>query len=704
MKAKINRIFVSTIIGLGLFLLIFNFFTVKERVVAATAVSPATEPIVNQEEPTAEDQALPQPPRSLEEAYQRVLAVGAYKFSAQSEQTLVPRPIPTMIGQSEQRVDMQVEGEVTLPDYSMMSVSLDGLGLDPTPVTMIMENGESYVLQQGEKILTENMAGLASPNGDYLSYLAAAENVQPCEADSAPFDTAVSCYTYKINGPAFAEHVRTQMQAQLEKTPGASSLGLQAGASPVLQRMSGAGKVWLDAHGLPLRQKIDMTMPEMDTYYDADIIMVIDYQFDPATVATTQFATPSLPSPKVILEAVKSVAPNFAVFFVFLALVTMLLVLYRRRWVYSFVAISIVAIMLLTPILQIISTSLYFAHQAYAAEAVNPFVDELAANAETAAPSAAASEVVSAAPMATYQPDTYCGKGSNGDRDGDGLADDAEYCLGTNPNEADTDFDGINDGKEVAGFTFNEKIWYSDPLNPDSNMDGRNDDAEWSTTEGGTAVSWDLDNDDIPNLWDDDDDGDGVTDRYDLSPGSITNYFLSPDYGTQSISDTFNFNISGSYDGYIYVDMQVQPENLDHLRYGFSPLDWGFDHLGLIKDLNESQDDIRLIPLLSVETNAVPGDALSKEYNVITMKEVDENGYREMLMPLTSVGSGGNSEALPCTWLMGQRRWPRSVRRAFIGKMRTLYGWFRPKLTAKTVMVLPAKTSQFTCIKKTRCG
>ncbi|MEZ4595230.1 MAG: hypothetical protein R3D55_29400, partial [Chloroflexota bacterium] len=222
MKTKINRILVSTIIGLGLFLLTFNFLSVKERVVAATAVSATSESMPNPAAPLEEELALPQPPRSLEEAYQRVLAVGAYKFSAQSEQTLVPRPIPSMIGQSEQRVDMQVAGEVTLPDYSMMSVSLDGFGLDPTPVTMIMENGESYILQQGEKILTENMAGLASPNGDYLSYMAAATNVQPCEADSAPFETAVSCYTYNIDGPAFAEHVRLQMQANLEKTPGAS--------------------------------------------------------------------------------------------------------------------------------------------------------------------------------------------------------------------------------------------------------------------------------------------------------------------------------------------------------------------------------------------------------------------------------------------------------------------------------------------------
>ncbi len=198
----------------------------------------------------------------------------------------------------------------------------------------------------------------------------------------------VSCYTYDIDGPAFAEHVRLQMQAQLEKTPGASALGLSAGASPVLQRLSGTGKVWLDANGLPLRQKIDMVMPEIDTYYDADIIMVIDYQFDPEVVAATSFATSILPTPEVILEAAKTTLPNVALFFSFVAVVVMLFLLYRRRWMYSFVAISIVTIMLLTPILQIINTSLYFAHEAHAAESVKPLVNTLAAetSAETATP------------------------------------------------------------------------------------------------------------------------------------------------------------------------------------------------------------------------------------------------------------------------------------------------------------------------------
>ncbi len=54
------------------------------------------------------------------------------------------------------------------------------------------------------------------------------------------------------------------------------------------------------------------------------------------------------------------------------------------------------------------------------------------------------------------------------DDDGDGLTNDRELKLGTQPGVPDTDGDGLNDGPEVDTF-------YTDPLNPDSDGDGQND-------------------------------------------------------------------------------------------------------------------------------------------------------------------------------------------------------------------------------------
>jgi hypothetical protein len=54
------------------------------------------------------------------------------------------------------------------------------------------------------------------------------------------------------------------------------------------------------------------------------------------------------------------------------------------------------------------------------------------------------------------------------DTDGDGLTDDEERQIGTNPSYADTDHDGLNDYQEV-------KVKKTDPLSPDTDGDGVKD-------------------------------------------------------------------------------------------------------------------------------------------------------------------------------------------------------------------------------------
>ena len=54
------------------------------------------------------------------------------------------------------------------------------------------------------------------------------------------------------------------------------------------------------------------------------------------------------------------------------------------------------------------------------------------------------------------------------DSDGDGLPDDLEKKLGTNPHSADTDGDGLSDYAEIF-------VYRTDPLNPDTDNDGMSD-------------------------------------------------------------------------------------------------------------------------------------------------------------------------------------------------------------------------------------
>ena len=55
-----------------------------------------------------------------EAAWKRAREASAYHFTTDVEQTLIPRPLPSMIGQTDERVDMRIEGKVTLPDQARM--------------------------------------------------------------------------------------------------------------------------------------------------------------------------------------------------------------------------------------------------------------------------------------------------------------------------------------------------------------------------------------------------------------------------------------------------------------------------------------------------------------------------------------------------------------------------------------------------------
>jgi Tol biopolymer transport system component len=135
------------------------------------------------------------------------------------------------------------------------------------------------------------------------------------------------------------------------------------------------------------------------------------------------------------------------------------------------------------------------------------------------------------------------------DTDGDGLTNQNEQGIGTDPNNADTDRDGLLDGQEVLTVGTNPLLPDSDgdgltdgdeikrgtnPLNPDTDGDNLRDGDE--VRIGTNPLKQDTDGDGLidsaepgpcPNPLNPDSDADGIIDGRDLSPCDARNPYLT---------------------------------------------------------------------------------------------------------------------------------------------------------------------------------
>ena len=203
------------------------------------------------------------------------------------------------------------------------------------------------------------------------------------------------------------------------------------------------------------------------------------------------------------------------------------------------------------------------------------------------------------------------------DSDGDGLTDESEALIGTNPYSKDTDLDDLSDRDEITGFSYGGKTWYGNPLLPDSNMDGVIDNQEWNPTAP------DSDGDGTPDLYDFDDDGDGVPDDIDVS-----RLVASKDNAGNLVAFSASNPLTLTVDGlqanrYTYVNLQLRPTNPNQLWYAFNVLNWPKDEKGNMQDWDgktlfdwcvktggsncemtpDANGDVKLVPMLEVAVN-----------------------------------------------------------------------------------------------------
>ena len=199
--------------------------------------------------------------------------------------------------------------------------------------------------------------------------------------------------------------------------------------------------------------------------------------------------------------------------------------------------------------------------------------------------------------------------------DADGLPDSVEVVIGTDPFNSDSDFDRLND--------YYEALNGMDPNKPDSNNDRFPDYHEV------TDVPLDVDGDGVPNAWDLDNDDDGVADYADLSPFAKT-----------TLESSFQVDISTSGNP-TYVSVELRTKNPDHMRLIQQTWNWPSDSKGSFMDLDNSVDDVYVVPSLRIDCANLPSQTDVIDYGIIV-----DDGAASALVPLAPVWDYGNTVAL----------------------------------------------------------
>jgi hypothetical protein len=627
------------------------------------------------------------------EAWERARDAGSYRYTADVVQTTIPQPTITNVGRASRREELRIEGDTSLPDRTMhMRLWSQGGSVTKAEsgVEVRVQDDRAFARKgAGEWEEVNDFTGLFAPQGDFMAFLSAAKDVtnQGTETRGTEFgirNTQFTRYTFRVDGLSYARYIRGQIEQHLAEQ-GELPTGVDLDLPHQYVDMTGQGELWIGPDGLPLRQIIHLEMPERpDVRIEAEITVdFVDFGYaQQAAGGMTQNAGGNGGSS--LLHGLQTLNPKTlhqaALFVSMLAFCGLVAVNSRSKKLYVALALTVIVSMVLSPLLQSAHAANYANRQAERAreqeerEKENEMTRDLHRMQATTSLSgrlhhpnrspldpvplpganAASTDLIPSGTQglmtSTASDERFnCQDDDLTDSDGDGLTDCQEEFLGTNPDGADSDGDTITDTLEVQGFEWGGKVWYTDPLEADTNRDGISDLNEWNLP-GSPHATWDTDGDDVPDLFDQDNDDDGVPDELDMSP------FTYKDDVVFSERDPLVLQMNDLTVGKpTYVEFQLRPTDPDHLWYAFNVLDWPQgDHQGQVQDEDgktfydidwntafspNSNGDLKLVPMLEIRisgdrTNLPPQDELD-HYGIFGVNMNRAGSDKVIYVPLT---------------------------------------------------------------------
>ncbi len=623
--------------------------------------------------------------QAVDAVWQRVRQSGAYQFGAEVTQTQTPRPTVVNAGRESKSNTLYLEGDTDLNAESLKLRVWSGGGsvLAPETAVEVKVDGQTAQARKGGGAWEEidDFSGLFAPNGDFMAYTRAAKNVvahEPEVLNTIVGQILVTRYTFDIDGYEYAQQMRGQLREQAVRD------GLPPGVELELPRMytemSGTGELLVGENGFPLRQEFALSFPESKDNYVASAQIRVDFSdFSPlpALGPLEQWqnrAVSALQSATEVSNLLLMSVAGFYLLFVFI-----LVARSYSQHVYRVAAVFIIIAMLFGPLVKGEMAHAYSSRQvdresrrekeqaerdaqqelqdALKEPSIDPHTDPLARAQQQAAFTTDAAGINE---DGRYF-DPSCSTDPDGDIDNDKLTNLEECLLGTLPDIADTDTDGVDDGVEVAGFQMANAqgqmvTWYTNPLDVDTNKDGIADGKEWYIDATENGIPDDTDGDGTPDLWDDDNDGDNVPDDLDLSA-----YANSKDQTVFNAVNPFELVINDlSEDKLVTVAFQLSPTDASHLWYSKNVLDWPVnDRQGQLQDVDgatffdvdpsispipNTNGDMRLVPVLAIdmplEGANLPSEDILEQFGVVVRQISDDRQTAYVPLELVTDSQG----------------------------------------------------------------
>ncbi|MCJ2539986.1 MAG: hypothetical protein LN414_01800, partial [Candidatus Thermoplasmatota archaeon] len=111
------------------------------------------------------------------------------------------------------------------------------------------------------------------------------------------------------------------------------------------------------------------------------------------------------------------------------------------------------------------------------------------------------------------------------------------------------------------------------------------------------------------NAWDSDNDGDGVPDKRDMSPFATT---------TVDWDHHIEMNTSGKA---TTVSLQLRTSDPNTMRLVNQVWDWPYDTQGTIRDLDNSTEDVTIVPMMEITGDYIPTGPEVEAYGIVAMEE-----------------------------------------------------------------------------------